>query len=235
MVNKRSFCFIIAFHNFATLENRFIFRCPSSWPVVITMKKKLANTWKKNRGYRLVQMNGNKFATGQIVRKPVEVVKGRISAGWTWKSPEPWLEEHHMPSTAVPKPFQKEILQYYTTYRTGRSQSRQVTSSTNHAPFRASNGATSDSVCVCMCVCVDSHKKQNKTKQEAHFCTICHMFVIMLGVMLIVIRVEAPITDHWRDYAQDLEQYIRRCKLFQCRKIEIRRITKIWSVYSLTH
>ena len=26
-------------------------------------------------------MNGNKFATGQILRKPVEVVKGRI-LGW---------------------------------------------------------------------------------------------------------------------------------------------------------
>jgi hypothetical protein len=35
-------------------------------------------------------MNGNKFATGQILRKPVEVVKGRILAGWAQKSPEPW-------------------------------------------------------------------------------------------------------------------------------------------------
>jgi hypothetical protein len=26
-------------------------------------------------------MNGNKFATGQILEKPVEVVKGRILAG----------------------------------------------------------------------------------------------------------------------------------------------------------
>jgi len=26
-------------------------------------------------------MNGNKFATGQILKKPVEVVKGRILAG----------------------------------------------------------------------------------------------------------------------------------------------------------
>jgi hypothetical protein len=36
---------------------------------------------KKNIGYWLVQMNGNKFATGQILGKPVEVVKGRILAG----------------------------------------------------------------------------------------------------------------------------------------------------------
>jgi hypothetical protein len=36
-------------------------------------------------------MNASKFATGQILRKPVEVVKGRIFlAGWAQKSPEPW-------------------------------------------------------------------------------------------------------------------------------------------------
>jgi hypothetical protein len=29
----------------------------------------------------MVQMNGNKFATGQILEKPVEVVKGRILVG----------------------------------------------------------------------------------------------------------------------------------------------------------
>jgi hypothetical protein len=31
--------------------------------------------------YWPVQINGNKFATGQILKKPVEVVKGRILAG----------------------------------------------------------------------------------------------------------------------------------------------------------
>jgi hypothetical protein len=45
------------------------------------MKKKLASTWKKNIGYWPVQINGNKFATGQILEKPVEVVKGWILAG----------------------------------------------------------------------------------------------------------------------------------------------------------
>jgi hypothetical protein len=34
-----------------------------------------------NEGYWPVQMNGNKFASGQILRKPVEVVKGPILAG----------------------------------------------------------------------------------------------------------------------------------------------------------
>ena len=37
-------------------------------------------------------MNGNKFATiGQILKKPEEVVKGRILAGWAHKPPEPWI------------------------------------------------------------------------------------------------------------------------------------------------
>jgi hypothetical protein len=32
--------------NFATLENRLTYQCPSSWPVVIAMKKKLASNYK---------------------------------------------------------------------------------------------------------------------------------------------------------------------------------------------
>jgi hypothetical protein len=35
----------------------------------------------KKKGYWPVQINGNKFATDQILKKPVEVVKGRILAG----------------------------------------------------------------------------------------------------------------------------------------------------------
>jgi hypothetical protein len=57
------------------------------------MKKKLAGTWKKNKGYWPVQINGNKFATGEILEKPVEVVKGRILAGWAQKSPEPCFKQ----------------------------------------------------------------------------------------------------------------------------------------------
>ena len=46
---------------------------------------------KKNKiGYWPVQINGNKFATGQILKNPVEIVKGRILAGLGQKSPEPW-------------------------------------------------------------------------------------------------------------------------------------------------
>jgi hypothetical protein len=99
MTNKQNFCFIIAFHNFATLENRLTYQCPSSWPVIITMKKKLAGTWKKIEDIDRSK-NGNKFATSQILRKPVEVVKGRILAGWAQKSPELWpstKEDHWDP------------------------------------------------------------------------------------------------------------------------------------------
>ena len=49
---------------------------------------------KKYIGYGPVQINGNKFATGQILKKPVEVVKGRILAGWAQKSPKPCSEEY---------------------------------------------------------------------------------------------------------------------------------------------
>jgi hypothetical protein len=44
------------------------------------MKKKLANTLKQ-KGFWPVQINGNKFATGKILKNPVEVVKGQILAG----------------------------------------------------------------------------------------------------------------------------------------------------------
>ena len=44
-------------------------------------------TWKKE-GYWPVQINGNRIATGEILKKPVEVVKGRILVGWAQKSPE---------------------------------------------------------------------------------------------------------------------------------------------------
>jgi hypothetical protein len=61
------------------------------------MKKKLAGTWgkrKKKKGYWPVQINGNKFATNQILKKPIEVVKGRILVGWAQKSLEPWDMKH---------------------------------------------------------------------------------------------------------------------------------------------
>jgi hypothetical protein len=47
------------------------------------MKKKIAGTWKKNIGYWLVQMNVNKFTTGQILEKPVESCEG---ADFSWLS-----------------------------------------------------------------------------------------------------------------------------------------------------
>jgi hypothetical protein len=44
-------------------------------------EEEISRQLKKSIGYWPVQINGNKFATGQILRKPVAVVKGRILAG----------------------------------------------------------------------------------------------------------------------------------------------------------
>jgi hypothetical protein len=44
-------------------------------------EEEISRHLKKNIGYWPVQMNGNKFATGEILKKPVEVVKGWILAG----------------------------------------------------------------------------------------------------------------------------------------------------------
>ena len=52
-------------------------------------EEEISQHLKRNIGYWLVQINGNKFATGQILKKPVKVVKGRILAGWAQKSPKP--------------------------------------------------------------------------------------------------------------------------------------------------
>ena len=54
-------------------------------------EEKISRHLKKNIRYWPVQINDNKFATSQILKKPVEVVKGRILAGWAQKSPEPCL------------------------------------------------------------------------------------------------------------------------------------------------
>ena len=54
-------------------------------------EEEISRHLEQNLGYWPVQMDGNKFATGQILRKPVEVVKGWILAGWAQKFPEPWF------------------------------------------------------------------------------------------------------------------------------------------------
>jgi hypothetical protein len=46
-------------------------------------KEEISQHLKTYLGYWLVQINGNKFATGRILRKPVEVVKG---ADFSWLS-----------------------------------------------------------------------------------------------------------------------------------------------------
>jgi hypothetical protein len=44
-------------------------------------EEEISRHLKKSIRYWPVQINGNKFATGKILRKLVEVVKGRILAG----------------------------------------------------------------------------------------------------------------------------------------------------------
>jgi hypothetical protein len=44
-------------------------------------EEEISRHLKKKIGYRPVQIKSNKFATGQILENPVEVVKGRILAG----------------------------------------------------------------------------------------------------------------------------------------------------------
>ena len=55
-------------------------------------EEEISQHLKKYIGYWLVQMNGNKFATGQIMKKPVEVVKGQNLPGWAQKSSKPCFE-----------------------------------------------------------------------------------------------------------------------------------------------
>jgi hypothetical protein len=78
----RSFCFITAFHNFATLNNRLTYQCPSSWPVVITMKKTSAGIffYKKKDIGRSKSM-ATTLQPVKSSKKLVEVVKGQILAG----------------------------------------------------------------------------------------------------------------------------------------------------------
>ena len=41
-------------------------------------EEEISRHLKENIGYWMVQINDNKFTTGQILKKPEEVVKGRI-------------------------------------------------------------------------------------------------------------------------------------------------------------
>jgi hypothetical protein len=50
-------------------------------------EEEISRHLEKNTGYWPVQINDNKFATGPIMRKPVDVVKGPILASWAQK----WL------------------------------------------------------------------------------------------------------------------------------------------------
>ena len=52
-------------------------------------EEEISRHLKENIGYWMVQINDNKFTTGQILKKPEEVVKGRILVDWAQTSPKP--------------------------------------------------------------------------------------------------------------------------------------------------
>jgi hypothetical protein len=52
MANKRAFASLLRLIILLHWGNRLTYQCPRSWPVVITMKKKLASTWKQK--YRIL-------------------------------------------------------------------------------------------------------------------------------------------------------------------------------------
>jgi hypothetical protein len=81
MANMRNFCFIIAFHDFSTLENRLTYQCTKILAGCHDKEEEISQHLEKDIGYWPVQVNGNKFATGQILGKLVELVKGRNLAG----------------------------------------------------------------------------------------------------------------------------------------------------------
>jgi hypothetical protein len=71
------------FHNFATLENRLTSSMPKFLAGCHYKEEEISRHSKENIGYWPVQSNGNKFATGRILRKPVESCE---KAGFSWLS-----------------------------------------------------------------------------------------------------------------------------------------------------
>jgi hypothetical protein len=81
MANNRNFCFIIANHIFCYIGKLAYLSMPKFLASGHYNEEEISRHLEKNIGYWPVQIDGNKFATSQIARKPVEVVKGRILAG----------------------------------------------------------------------------------------------------------------------------------------------------------
>ena len=77
-------------------ENRLAHQWPKFLAGCDYNEEEMSWHLEKKLGYWLVQINGNKFATGQILEKPVGVVKGRILAGRAQKFPEPWHPWFHV-------------------------------------------------------------------------------------------------------------------------------------------
>jgi hypothetical protein len=63
------------------MENRLTYQCPSSWPVCHYNEEEISRHLEKKLGYWPVQMNGNKFATGQILKKTGRSCEG-VDFSW---------------------------------------------------------------------------------------------------------------------------------------------------------
>jgi hypothetical protein len=81
MANKQSVCFIIAFHNFATLENWLTLSMPKFLAGCHYNEEGISWHFKKKIVHRPVQIDGSKFATGRILeKKPGRSCKGADSS-----------------------------------------------------------------------------------------------------------------------------------------------------------
>jgi hypothetical protein len=72
----RSFCFTIVFCNFATLGKVACLSMPKFLADHRYNQKETNRCLKKEEGYWPVQINGNKFATDQILEKPGRSYEG---------------------------------------------------------------------------------------------------------------------------------------------------------------
>jgi hypothetical protein len=81
MANMRSFCFIIAFHNFATLKNRLTLSMPKFLAGCYYNEEEISGHLEKNIRYWPIQINGSKFGTGQILKKTGRSCEG-VDFSW---------------------------------------------------------------------------------------------------------------------------------------------------------
>jgi ABC-type phosphate transport system auxiliary subunit len=76
MANERSFCFIIAIDDLATIGKPAYLSMPEFLVGCHYNEEEISRHLEKKLGYWPVQVNGNKFATDEIVEKTVRSCEG---------------------------------------------------------------------------------------------------------------------------------------------------------------